>query len=282
MENFYQKTVSIVQDELNNINDLMFEIADYPVNYLGSFLSHSGKKIRPVLAFLFLKMFHCEIDKSQLKLQASVELAHNASLIHDDIIDCCKMRRNSETFETKFDTKTAVMTGDYILSSAFKMLLDIGNLEIINDFVETFSLMSKAEINQYFERFKMPEFDNYIEKTTNKTAKLFETGLKSSAILAKEDLKLWGDFGLNFGIAFQIKNDLDNFYGDNSDVKNGIYTAPVIYSASKEITRDGIHKTELLINNYLDKCGEILLKCPQNEYREALEGILRLYKNEDI
>ena len=77
-----------------------------------------------------------------------------------------------------------------------------------------------------------------------------------------------------------LKNDLDNFYGDNSDIENGIYTAPVIFSGSTDITQDGIHKTKLLINNYIQKAGEILKTCPDNEYKNALEGILELYSYE--
>ena len=279
MGNSYKNCTLFVEDELSEIDKILICVADYPSEYLEKFLLTSGKKIRPVLALLFLKMFDCEINRSQLNLQAGVELAHNASLIHDDIIDSCKIRRNSDTFEVKFDTKTAVMTGDYLLSKTFQLLLDIKNLKILNDFVETFSLMAKAEIYQYFDRFKIPKFDDYIEKTTNKTAKLFETCLKSSAIIANQNADLWGNFGLNFGIAFQIKNDLDNFYKDNSDVKCGIYTAPVIFSGTKDITREGINKTEFLINNYIGECEKILSICPENNYRQVLYDILELYKN---
>ena len=166
MENLYKKSSILVQAELDEINRLLFEVIDYPVENAKEFLLSSGKKIRPVLAFLFLKMFDCRINELQLKLLAAAELSHSASLIHDDIIDECKIRRNSKTLEVLFDVKTAVMTGDYLLSKAFLLLLDIGNKDIINEFVKTFSLMSEAEINQYFEKFKIPKFDNYIEKTT--------------------------------------------------------------------------------------------------------------------
>ncbi|MBO7672801.1 polyprenyl synthetase family protein [bacterium] len=280
MEKNYKEIVSVVDSELIGVDKIISEDVFYPTEDLNNFLFSSGKKIRSVLAFLFLKMFGCEINSSQINLQAAVELAHNASLIHDDIIDMSKIRRKSETFEVKFDTKTAVMTGDYILSLAFKKLLKTENSEILKEFVETFSHMAYGEINQYFERSKIPALESYIEKTINKTAKLFETGLKSSAILAGENAMLWGDFGLNFGTAFQIKNDLENLSGDNSDINNGIYTAPVIFSGSVDVSADGIHKTKLLINNYINICREILQKCPQNEYRQALFNILELYEND--
>ena len=276
----YKEIVSLIGDELENLNNSVLEDIQYPTVDLKEFLSSTGKKIRPVLAFLFLKMFNCKITTEQFDLAASVELAHNASLIHDDIIDMSTIRRARETFEVKFDTKTAVMTGDYLLSLAFKKLLKIGNNDIIKGFTETFSQMSTGEIDEFFDKFKIPTLETYIEKTINKTARLFEIALKSSAILANGDEKLWGDFGLNFGIAFQIKNDLDNFYGDNSDIKNGIYTAPVIFSGSKEVTTEGIQKTKLLINNYIEKASAFLKNCPQNEYRKALESILELYVNE--
>lgn len=276
----YNEIISVIGDELEGIDTVILENIQYPTSDLREFLSSSGKKIRPALMFLFLKMFGCEIGTKQFDLASSVELAHNASLIHDDIIDMSKIRRKTETFEIRFDTKTAVMTGDYLLSLAFKKFLKIGNNEIIKGFVETFSKMSRGEIDEFFDKFKIPTPEKYIEKTINKTACLFEIALTNSAILANEDEKLWGDFGLNFGIAFQIKNDLDNFYGDNSDIKNGIYTAPVIYSGSYDVTQEGIQKTKLLINNYIQKASEILKTCPDNKYRKALEDIMELYINE--
>lgn len=280
MTESYKEIISVIGDEIERLNRFILEDIEYPTEDLKEFLSSSGKKVRPVLAFLFLKMFGCEITSEQIDLAAGVELAHNASLIHDDIIDMSKIRRAQDTFEVKFDTKTAVMTGDYLLSLAFKNLLKIDNNHILEEFTETFSQMSTGEINQYFDKFKIPTLAIYIEKTVKKTAKLFQTALKSSAILAGQEVGLWGDFGLNFGIAFQIKNDLDNFYGDNSDIRNGIYTAPFIFSGPDEVTQDGIHKTKLLINNYVNICKDILAKCPHNDYRQALEDILELYVNE--
>lgn len=276
----YKEIVSVVGRELDEVDKTISADIVYPTDDLNNFLFSSGKKIRCALAFLFLKMFNCEINKSQINLQSAVELAHNASLIHDDIIDMSKIRRKTETFEVKFDTQTAVMTGDYLLSLAFKKLLKLENNEILDEFVETFSLMSSGEINQYFEKFKIPVIDSYIEKTISKTAKLFETGLKCSAVLSFQNEELWGEFGLNFGTAFQIKNDLENVLGDNSDIKNGIYTAPVIYSESVDVSDDGIHKTKLLINNYIGKSREILEKCPQNKYTQALFNILELYEDD--
>ena len=276
----YKEIVSVIGSELAEVDRIISEEISYPTEDLSNFLFSSGKKIRSALASLFLKMFGCVMNDELFELLAGVELAHNASLIHDDIIDMSKIRRTAETFEVKFDTKTAVMTGDYILSLVFRKLLKLNNADILNDFVGTFSEMAMGEINQYFDKFKIPSLENYIEKTTSKTAKLFETCLKSSALIASQDKKLWGDFGINFGIAFQIKNDLDNISGDNSDITNGVYTAPVIFSGSVNVNDDGIHKTKLLINNYLNKCREILAKCPQNIYNKAILDILELYGND--
>ena len=134
--------------------------------------------------------------------------------------------------------------------------------ELLNEFLETFSEMAQGEINQYFTRFEVPTLDEYLHKTVQKTAGLFK-------------LALGNDFGLNFGIAFQIKNDLKDI---EDDIKNGVYTAPVIFSGGTEITPAGIQKTKDLINEYLDKAAEDIQKLPQNDYSQAIKEILELYR----
>jgi geranylgeranyl pyrophosphate synthase len=214
-------------------------------------------------------------------------MVHNASLIHDDIIDESHIRRGNETINTNFDNKLAVISGDYILSLAMEKLSEIGNIELIRDYSQTIRQMCIGEINQNFDRFKIGTIEDYIEKTKNKTAYLFEIALTGCAKLSetKHDIKALGELGLNIGIAFQIRDDLinitksDSSKPTNNDFENGIYTAPVILGDKSDNYTSGIEKTKILLNNYLESAKQQVATLPNNNYKQALEEFLELLKN---
>lgn len=280
MSKSYQDIISIIKGDIDNLERAIVEDVMFPTEALNNLLLAPAKRIRPVLAFLFLKSYGHDITEEQLQIQVAVELAHTASLIHDDIVDFSNNRRGLQTLNTQYSDKVAVLTGDYILSVALKKLVSINDSIILNDFLNTFSQMASGEISQYFTKHSIPSLEDYINKTIKKTAGLFEISLKSASRLAQENINLWADFAINFGIAFQIKNDLKDVLTDNNDIKNGIYTAPVIFSNSTSITQDAIEKTKQLANDYLINAQNILKILPQNDYSKALKEILELYKND--
>lgn len=255
----YQEIISVVRGDIERLESEIIADLSFPNNALNELLLAPAKRIRPVLAFLFMRANGIEPTDEHFAIQTAVELAHSASLIHDDIIDISEKRRGISTLNTQFGDKTAVLTGDYILSVALKKIVD--KPEILHEFLETFSHMAQGEINQYFTRFEITTLEEYLQKTIQKTAGLFRLALRN-------------DFGLNFGIAFQINNDLKDI---DEDIKNGIYTAPVIFTGSTEITTEALEKTKDLINTYLDKAASELENLPRNKYSQALREILGLY-----
>ena len=278
MSKNYNEIISIVRGDIDRLEKSLVENIVFPTNDLNELFLAPAKRIRPILAFLFLKAIGKEITNEQLELQVAVELAHTASLIHDDIIDMAQKRRGIVTLNQQYNDKIAVLSGDYILSIALKKLVSTNNNQILQDFLSTFSQMASGEISQFFAKNKIPTMEKYIEKTIQKTAGLFVVSLKSSAILANIDYKNIEEFALNFGIAFQIKNDLENVLNLGDDIKNGIYTAPVIFSGSTKITEKAINKTKLLINEYINNAEKFVDKLPQNIYSQALRNILELYR----
>ena len=126
-----------------------------------------------------------KIDEKQIVFQSAIELVHNASLIHDDVIDESQSRRAVQTINSKFGNKLAVITGDYLLSVALKKIRTLDAPEIIDMFAQTLDDMCQGEIKQDFSRFKIPSIEEYLEKTRLKTAKLFETAICGSFFLAK-------------------------------------------------------------------------------------------------
>lgn len=266
-------------------------------------LNAPSKHIRAVLAFLFLKAQGREIDEKQIVFQSAIELVHNASLIHDDVIDESQSRRAVQTINSKFGNKLAVITGDYLLSVALKKIRTLDAPEIIDMFAQTLDDMCQGEIKQDFSRFKIPSTEEYLEKTRLKTAKLFETAICGSFFLAKHlntkssplaptgrgCHKVTGegfycssiqDFARNFGIAFQIRDDLINAKTSQNDFKEGIYTAPVIFANSVEEFQNGIEKTQILLNNYVDSALKCIENLEESKYKAALTNLLGLIKNE--
>lgn len=256
----YQDIISIVRGDIERLEAEIVADLSFPNGALNELLLAPAKRIRPALAFLFARANGLEVTDEFLVHQTAVELAHSASLIHDDIIDYGKKRRGISTINAQFGDKIGVLTGDYILSVALKKI--VNKPQLLAEFLETFSEMAQGEINQYFTRFEIPTLDEYLRKTVQKTAGLFK-------------LALGNDFGLNFGIAFQIKNDLKDI---DEDIKNGVYTAPVIISGGVEITHEAIQKTKYLINEYLDRAAKCIENLPQNEYSQAIKEILELYR----
>ena len=247
-----------------------------------------GKLIRPVLIFLFTRAAGIVPAKPHYRLAFCDEMLHNASLIHDDIIDDAKTRRNVSTLNSRFDSRFAVIAGDYLLAKAIEALSDLKNSEIIKIHADCIRMLISGETKQYFSRYDALSLSDYIKKSENKTAALFQAALKSVSVLNKTpDLS---EFAKNFGIAFQIHNDLKNFEQTrelSDDIKNGIYTAPVLFYLEKFNNIDDlpncadravfVEKTKLLIKEFTDRAIENISTIGDNQYKEAIINLCNLY-----
>lgn len=289
--NKYLKIKSLVQHELSIIEEKMItavNVREPLQSYIIQFLSAPSKRVRPLLAILYLKAGNQELSEKQLDYLSVIELVHNASLIHDDIIDESEFRRGNKTVSSKFDNKLGVISGDYILSVAMEKASELGAVDLIKNLSITLKQMCIGEINQNFSRFNIGTIDEYIEKSKNKTAYLFASAIKGCLELSekKYDLFTAWDFGINTGIAFQIRDDLRNLINldiskpINNDIEEGIYNAPVIYSGSVENYSQGIEKTRILLNNYIQKAIMQIEFLPENKYKSALREFLELLNNE--
>lgn len=286
-KNTYERIKSLVKPELERVDEVLCKINSTSKefnNFIKEYVSAPSKRLRSVLAFLYLKANNKEITEEQIRLQATIELIHNATLIHDDIIDDADVRRNLPSVNKKFDNSLAVIGGDYLLSIALKEILKFNNKDIFDLFTKSIENMCLGEISQYFSKFKMPTIYEYIEKSRAKTSSLFEASLVSASILAELNKSTAENLANNFGIAFQIRDDILNFdNNDNKPVKNdyenGIYTAPIIYAECdlKNIAL-GIEKATQLLDNYLCNTREVLCTLDKNIYTDALTSILDLLK----
>ena len=274
----YSKIKYLASDELKKIEENItssIHTREPLKSHIVQFLTAPSKRIRPVLAILYTKALGQNLNTQQLELLTAIELVHNASLIQ-------------KTISAEFGNKLGVISGDYILSIAMEKIANLNSIDILKKFSITLNKMCQGEINQNFDRFKIGTIEDYIEKSKNKTAYLFETAMTSCAMLsqASGDISKINDFAMNVGIAFQIRDDLINFTKTDSskpaenDLSEGIYTAPIIYSQNTKNYTKGIEKTKSLLNNYIEKAAKQLENLQDNEFTAALKNFLELLKNE--
>lgn len=278
----YSKILDIVQEEIKQVSAGLtcgVDIQEPLKSKLFELLNAPSKHIRPLVSFLYLKSLGLNIDEKQIMLQTVIELVHNASLIHDDVIDESSIRRNTQTLNSKFGNKLAVISGDYLLSTALHRLAELNSIPLIEMFSDTLACMSHGEIKQQFTKYKIPTIEEYLDKTAKKTAKLFETAVCGSLLLSNSS-ENGKEFAESFGIAFQIRDDLINIQTTKTDLNDGIYTAPVIYAGCTENYTDGIEKTRSLLNNYIDNAFRAINHIEDNKYKTALTELLGLIRNE--
>ena len=292
----YEKIINCIKPDLDNFvvfSASLFQDNNEMESILKNYLSNRGKLIRPVLVFLFTRAAGIVPEQKHFLLSFCVEILHNASLIHDDIIDNSKKRRGKQTLHTAFDSRLAVLAGDYLLSKAIEALSKIKNTEIIDIQTKFIKKLITGEVNQYFSRYNAASIDDYIKKSENKTASLFQAAVQSVSIL--NNTPDYSEFARNFGIAFQIHNDLQNFNTVekiSEDMNNGVYTAPVIFYFQKNnITNIKniddffnspqrelfLEKTRHLIEKFSNMAIENIACLEDNQYKEALIRLCKLY-----
>lgn len=285
----YIKIKKLVAPELEIIEQKMvnpINIQEPLKTHVINFLKSPSKRIRPTLAILLSKALEEELSNEQLELLSAIEIVHNASLIHDDIIDDCEIRRGHKTISAEFNNKLGVISGDYLLSIAMEKIGELNSIEILKEFSHNIKKMCIGEINQNFNRYKIGTIEEYIEKSKNKTGYLFETAIICNLLLSsKTSTDKFKNFGLNVGIAFQIRDDLLNILStdttkpSNNDIEEGIYNAPIIYSGDPKDLTSGIEKTRSLLNNYVQEAEQVLINLKDNQYTIALKKFLELLKN---
>lgn len=229
-----------------------------------------GKMIRSRLGSLILKSLNTDITDSAITIMTTTELIHTASLFHDDVIDNEKIRRTPNT-----DNKTAVLYGDIILTNAINLLLEINDHEIIKIFNNAIKNMCEGEILQKSQTGTIPALEDYLRKTELKTSSIFAAEMKALAIctnIPSTVSEKLTEFCNLFGIAFQIKNDLEDVLNEQNDLKQGVYTAPFVLTNSTALTDDAIEKTKRLLDNYIERAIDCLNILQDSSYKKELIG----------
>ncbi len=257
----------LAEDELNIINSGLTNlfVGNEKIYYeLKNFINSPKKRIRSLCAILYFKGLGVNIGNDLSEILIIGELIHNASLLHDDVIDSARLRRDNLTLWAKYSPQVSILSGDLLVSFATEKLIKLKNFEIIKFFQICTQNMSEAEIKQYFLRGKKTTLEEYISIADGKTSSLFKAIFKSCALITNININKAEMFAKNFGILFQLKNDLEECSAQ-SDKQNKIFTP-------KDIL--GIEKTHILIDNYLEDIRRDLEEFPESIYKQGLTDLL--------
>jgi len=214
----------LIEDQLNQVRRLIHEQLIVPptgaeINRLLEYMkTRSGKMIRPGLVLLTGSAVDKITDK-HIRVAAIVEMIHNATLLHDDVIDEGQKRRGLPTINSLWGNESAVLLGDFLLSQVFKMCTDL-EPKIINIIAAAAARTCEGELRQVIQRhnWQLSESE-YIDIITEKSAAFFSSCCHLGALLAQAtetEVESLARFGLNAGIAFQITDDLLDLIGDES------------------------------------------------------------------
>ena len=234
-----------IQADLNHFIDLFNESLTHSDGLLGSVLSHirqrGGKRMRPILIFLSAKNYGNEVNDVAQYAAVGLELLHTASLVHDDVVDESSERRGQASVNAEYNNKVAVLTGDYILSSALLRVSLTDNQRIIQLLAELGRTLAAGEILQLsnIQNTELSE-DVYFQVINQKTAVLFEACAKIGAIASgasEDEVQAAAKFGQNIGLAFQIRDDIFDYFESKeigkptgNDMMEGKLTLPVLYA----------------------------------------------------
>jgi len=285
----FLKLKQLVNTDLLKVNNLIKKKTKDNIIFIHKVSKHlinaGGKRIRPILCLTSAKL--CDYKgKKNIKLAACVEFIHSATLLHDDVIDNSTKRRGINSANEIWGNKGSVLVGDFLLSKSFELMVEIKQPDVLKVLSETASTLIEGEISQLLTNndFSTTE-DNYLEIIKSKTAKLFSASCKVGALIAKKQ-KIYSNaldsFGINFGMTFQIIDDLldyksiENETGKKigNDFEEGKVTLPIILAFHRGNNKERNFWIRT-IQNGNQKSGDFEKACDYLNKRNILDDILK-------
>ncbi len=267
----------LVSDDFDAVNKMIIDQLHSRVDMvenIGHYITDAGgKRLRPLLALLAANA--CESKNSRhIEWAAIIEFIHTATLLHDDVVDISELRRGRPTANANWGNASSILVGDFIYSRAFQMLVNLGDMDVINLLADTTNQIAEGEVLQ-LTKAGDPETsrDEYLDVIRDKTAILFAAALKGSAMLAGADKSIQDAlhaYGLDLGIAFQLADDVLDYEGNaeemgkniGDDLAEGKPTLPLIYS----------------IENASNGEADIIIDAIKQKNAANIENILALVK----
>lgn len=272
------------------------------LNYI---IRRKGKQMRPLLVFLTARL-NGQITESTFVAATFIELLHTASLVHDDVVDDAHERRGALSINALWNSKIAVLVGDYLLSKGMLISVEKNRFDMLEIVSEAVKSMSEGELLQLQKARKLNiTEEDYFKIIISKTAALLSActacGAKSVSN-EPETIQLMRDFGENIGIAFQIRDDILDYEGTGltgkavgNDIKEKKITLPLIHA----LEQSGNSKKRHILNIFKNKkksraeINEVILfvsdnggmeyaELKMNQYRDKALAILDVYPDSDV
>jgi len=284
------------------------------INRLGAYIIHSGgKRLRPLLVTLSARALGYAGDQ-HIALAAIIEFIHTATLLHDDVVDASAMRRGQSTANMVWGNEASVLTGDFLYSRAFEMMVEVGSMRVMEILAKTTNTIAEGEVLQLLNCHD-PEVseENYLRVIYSKTAKLFEAAARLGAVISDQPPAIeaaMAKYGMHLGTAFQLVDDMLDYTADSQilgknvgdDLAEGKPTLPLLYalrsgSAAQQqllraaIKQGGLDRIEEVVaaiestgaNAYTARKAEDEARCaaealsaiPESPYKQALLDLAR-------
>ena len=269
VDNSYLELVNLVGNKLNDVNQqIKYKLAS-EVNLIHKMtnyhLKSGGKKIRPLLTLSSAKLCGYENGNRDVNLAACVELIHNATLLHDDVIDNSNLRRGIKTSNTIWGNQSSILVGDYLLSRCFEMMVEDGSLEVLKLLSSTSSKIAQGEVSQLEYKGEIDILEEkYFSIINSKTAVLFAAATRVGACItnkSKKEKDALESYGRNLGLSFQIADDALDYYSTKTifgkeigkDFYEGKVTLPIIFLCQKANSKEKIFLEKIFRNKNRSK-----------------------------
>ncbi|MBB4660030.1 octaprenyl-diphosphate synthase [Parvularcula dongshanensis] len=297
----------VIVDHLSSSVPLIPEVARH-------LIGAGGKRLRPLMTLSAASLCGYE-GEGHLQLAAAVELIHAATLLHDDVVDDSALRRGLRTANVVFGNKESVLVGDFLFARAFELMVKTGSLRVLDILSRASCTISEGEVLQLETQANPATSEEmYVEVVRAKTAALFSAATQSGAVIAAADPaqeRALAEYGMNFGIAYQIVDDALDYEGTEDEIgksvgddfREGKMTLPLILAlaqarnaeekrfwhrviAGGERTPDDFAQARRLIarddlvgqslaeaQRYAEAAADALSVLPPSPLRDTLEGL---------
>lgn len=227
----------VIARRLQSDVPLVSEVSQY-------IIAAGGKRLRPALVLLMCGALGYR-GEQRLNLAAVVEFIHTATLLHDDVVDESTLRRGRSTANEMFGNPASVLVGDFLYSRAFQMMVEVGDMRIMQTLAEATNVIAEGEVLQLMNMHDAAlSEEGYLRVIRSKTAKLFEASARLAALLAHSSPVVeqhCADYGRALGTAFQVIDDVLDYDGDvaemgknlGDDLREGKVTLPLIIAMQR-------------------------------------------------
>ena len=232
-------------------------------------IAAGGKRLRPALLLLTCGALGYG-GEQRLNMAAVVEFIHTATLLHDDVVDESTLRRGRATANEAFGNPASVLVGDFLYSRAFQMMVDAGDMRIMQTLAEATNVIAEGEVLQLMNMHDASlSEEGYLLVIRSKTAKLFEASARLAALLAKSPPiieKSCADYGQALGTAFQVIDDVLDYDGDvqemgknlGDDLREGKATLPLIIAMQRATPAERTIIEQAISTGGIDNMGRII------------------------